>query len=55
MTQQLSEPRRHRRSGGTSGLARVLNAYTLAFATMLIPAGRLADRTRSKTMITKCC
>jgi EmrB/QacA subfamily drug resistance transporter len=29
---------------GTSRLAWVLNAYSLAFAAMLIPAGRLADR-----------
>lgn len=29
---------------GASGLAWVLNAYSLAFAAMLIPAGRLADR-----------
>jgi EmrB/QacA subfamily drug resistance transporter len=29
---------------GASGLAWVLNAYSLTFAAMLIPAGRLADR-----------
>ena len=29
---------------GTSRLAWVLNAYSLTFAAMLIPAGRLADR-----------
>src|SRR4051812_18753325 len=29
---------------GASGLAWVLNSYSLAFAAMLIPAGRLADR-----------
>jgi EmrB/QacA subfamily drug resistance transporter len=31
-------------SAGTSGLSWVLNAYTIVFAAMLIPAGRLADR-----------
>ncbi len=34
----------------TSGLAWVLNAYSLVFAAMLIPAGRLADRYGRKRM-----
>ncbi|MCU1503765.1 MAG: putative drug resistance transporter, partial [Ilumatobacteraceae bacterium] len=38
------------RSAGASTLSWVLNAYTLVFAAMLIPAGRLADRVGRRKM-----
>ncbi|HEY4332252.1 MAG TPA: DHA2 family efflux MFS transporter permease subunit [Ilumatobacteraceae bacterium] len=38
------------RSSGPSTLSWVLNAYTLVFASLLIPAGRLADRVGRRKM-----
>src|SRR3954447_3467606 len=38
------------RAAGPSTLSWVLNAYTLVFAALLIPAGRLADRVGRRKM-----
>src|SRR6478735_12562149 len=38
------------RSAGASTVSWVLNAYTLVFAAVLIPAGRLADRVGRRRM-----